>query len=294
MSKMYFGLVKKCIKYRYCILCLFLALLNSCASYKYDSYDKRSNSTVNIYSDNVQDFVAINGTEESKSNNGKLALSISLKRKKTTIDLIHPNYEQQTITVKRSVRGGPLAKDILLSPLTFGLPIIIDVFRSDFYKVNRNTKEFKIHFEYKQSFMRDEYYSIYDSSNPEEFSNWLSLYPKSEIKGRVLRHRDSLELNIALNKKTEYAIDEFISSHQNSHFLPKAKSIKSEMVAAREMFQASLNTNSVEAYENFLAKYPQSLHTTEAFERLIDAAERRAINKNNIDAIRDYVKEYLM
>jgi hypothetical protein len=182
----------------------------------------------------------------------------------------------------------------LLSPLTFGIPIIVDVFKSDFYKIDKNTRQFNVHFEFKQSFMKDEYQRIYESSNPSDFTNWLRLYPKSEIKGKVLRHRDSLDLNIALNKKTENAIDDFIATHQKSHFLSRAKSIKSEMVAAREMFQASVNVNTVDAYENFLAKYPHSLHTADAFERLINAAETRAFSKGSIDATRDYVKQYLI
>ncbi len=286
------------IKFRYFVFILAIGqailIQSSCASYKYSRYDFIENNTVKIYSDNVQDFVAQCGSDIKRCTNGNLNYVITPLKKTNTIQLTHPNFEPQTLTVKRTVRLNALTKDILLSPFTFGIPLIVDVFKSDFYKVKKSNKNFTIHFEYKQSFMRDEFYKISSSTEPAEYTTWLNKYPKSDIRTKVFRHRDSIEFNIALNQKSESAIDNFIKTHQSSHFLSKANSIKAEMVAARLMFQEAKNANTVESFENFLAKYPQSLHTYDAYERLIDAAELRAFNKNTIYEIKSYVEKYLI
>jgi hypothetical protein len=102
-----------------------------------------------------------------------------------------------------------------------------------------------------------------------------------------------LELSIALSKETESAIDDYISSHQQSNYLKEAQSIKNEMVAAREMFESAKSSNTVASYEAFLAKYPRSLHNTEAHKKLVLAAEKIALSSGLILSMRDYINKYL-
>ncbi|MFN5879579.1 MAG: hypothetical protein ACK44B_11970, partial [Flavobacteriales bacterium] len=52
--------------------------------------------------------------------------------------------------------------------------------------------------------------------------------------------------------------------------------------------------NTVEAYEEFLVNYPKSLHNKDAHIRLVDAAEKRAIDSQKIDQMTQYIMNYLI
>ena len=276
-------------------LFLVISLLSSCASYNYSSDDDRS---IKITSDNLTDFQVFSPRTSNKlstASNGVARPRIEkLKKDYLTVLLSHPNYDPQLIYIKRIPRAKALAKDIGLGVFTFGIPVLVDVFNSDFYKVSPKTKEFNIHFEYKQSFMTEEYAKIKDSKNPEDFKIWLSKYTKSVHFQEATDKKDSLELSIALFQETESAIDEFIASHQSSNYLSQAQKIKDEMVAARELFAKTKTDNTVAAYESFLEKYPRSLHNKEAHKLLTDAAEKVAVNSLNSTSMVNYMKTYLI
>ena len=169
-------------------LFITVILLVSCSSYNYtNSYADRS---IKITADNLKDFQVLSAkttnkltTASSGVANAKLE---NLKKDYLTLILSHPNYESQEISVKRAVRPIALAKDLGLGIFTFGIPILVDVFKSDFYKISPKTKEFKVHFEFKQSYMSDEYAKIKDSKNPDDFKDWLSKYQKSVLFQKVL------------------------------------------------------------------------------------------------------------
>jgi hypothetical protein len=276
-------------------LFLVISLLSSCASYNYSSDDDRS---IKITSDNLTDFQVFSPRTSNKlstASNGVARPRIEkLKKDYLTVLLSHPNYDPQLIYIKRIPRAKALAKDIGLGVFTFGIPVLVDVFNSDFYKVSPKTKEFNIHFEYKQSYMTEEYVKIKDSKNPEDFKTWLSKYTKSVHFQEATDKKDSLELSIALFQETESAIDEFIASHQSSNYLSQAQKIKDEMVAARELFAKTKTENTVSAYESFLGKYPRSLHNKEAHKLLTDAAEKVAVNSLNSTSMVNYMKNYLI
>ena len=276
-------------------LFLVISLLSSCASYNYSSDEDRS---IKISSDNLQDFQVFSPRTSNKlstASNGVARPRIEkLKKDYLTVLLSHPNYEPQLINIKRVPRAKALAKDIGLGVFTFGIPILVDVFNSDFYKVSPKTKEFNIHFEFKQSYMTEEYVKIKDSKNPQDFKTWLSKYTKSVHFQEATDKKDSLELSIALFQETESAIDEFIASHQSSNYLSQAQKIKDEMVAARELFAKTKTENTVAAYESFLQKYPRSLHNKEAHKLLTEAAEKVAINSLNSTSMVNYMKTYLI
>lgn len=275
------------------LICLFFT---SCASYnyKYKSDDRK----INIQSDNLKEFEVVtvgSNIKLSKTFSGYSPTELKdLKKENLSLVLVHPNYEPISIEVKRTPRPKALVKDVGLSIFTFGIPIIIDVFNDDFYRVSPKTKNFNVHFEYKQSFMSDELAKIRNTKNPEDYNAWIANYPKSNMMQVAIDAKDSLELDIALNKESESAIDEFITSHQTSTYLSQALKIKEEMVAARKMFEQTKIDNTVIAFENFLAKYPRSLHNTEAHRRLIDAAEKSALASMNSTKMISYIKDYLI
>ena len=278
-----------------CLLTPFFFLM-SCASYNYTS--SSNDRSFKITSDNLPDFQVFSTKSSNKlstASSGAVNVRLeSLKKDYLSVLLSHPNYDPQQVFISRTPRTKALAKDIVLGVFTFGIPIIVDVFKSDFYKISPKTKQFQVHFEFKQSFMSDEYTKIKDSKNPDDFKDWLSKYQKSALFQKVLDQKDSLELSIALFQETEQAIDDYIASHQSSTHLPEALKIKEEMVAARELFAKTKTENSVSSYESFLEKYPRSLHNKEAHKLLTDAAEKVAVSSSSSTSMVNYMKNYFI
>jgi len=142
---------------------LFLSLLvlgfglNSCASHRYSESDRLENNTVVIKS-NVENFqLSYENMNERQykrianinmtSTNGVLVYQIpKLKRIYTTVKIEAPGYGSQIIKIKRVPRGKAIVKDELLSLFTLLIPapLAIDIFRSDFYKISKNTKEITV------------------------------------------------------------------------------------------------------------------------------------------------------
>ena len=279
------------------ILLLFASgIIHSCASYNYGS--SSSDKSFTIKSTNQVDFVVTSiydGKNLGTANSGSRYVSLEeLKKKNLNFNLTHPNYEDIQVEIKRTPRPMALVKDVGLGIFTFGIPVVIDLFNSDFYMISKSNKEINVNFDYKQSFMIDEYQKIKTSADPLVFEKWISNYGKSTIVQDVIDHKDSLELSIALSKESEQAIDDYISSHQGSNYLKEAEQIKSEMILARELFEKTKIENSVSSYENFLAKYPKSIHNTEAHKRLIDAAEKVALASASSTKMASYINSYII
>jgi uncharacterized protein (TIGR02145 family) len=279
-----------------CILGCSISLINSCASYKYKK--RFANNSFEVVSDNESNFKVINSKSKNnhyESNNGKATIELSsLKKSELNFYATNPIYDSIPIKIERTVRPDALTKDIALGVFTFGVPVIIDVFKSDFYKISKSTKKINIHFEYKQSFMTEEFNKIASSINPSDYKIWIEKYPKSNLIQKATDRKDSLELLIALSKESEKAIDDFIVTHEKSSFLDESLKIKNEMVAARELFDAAKNQNTVESYEAFLSKFPKSLHNKEAHRKLVEAAEKAAINSSSTTLMVNYIKNYLI
>ncbi len=300
-------------------------MLFGCASRNYYQSDKwKQNNTVTVKSENLNQFsIYIEGenigtkqvdesnivvTKYRKNNNPndlKRLITVNsssafynvtfdgFKKKDIKVSLLNENYEKIDLTIQKRVRYDALAKDIFCGVFTFGLPFLIDPFKSDFYKIKKNSVNHNVRFEYNQDYMKSEYAKIQHSIEVKDFSNWLSNYPRSVIYQKVVDQRDSLEFSYALKEQSEIAIDNFISSHNKSKYLESAISLKNEMKAAREMFELSKNTNSTDAYEAFLQKFPKSLHVIEARKLLVDAAERDALTSLNSSKIVNFIKNYL-
>jgi len=294
-----FGIMKKLFNI---LFILFIGgFLGSCASFNYEK--TADDRTIRIRNDKGVNFDVF--LKESYSRIDHASTSITdvtlpdLSRKNLTLILSHQNYESQEITIKRSPRVKAVLKDIGLGMFTFGLPLIIDFFNEDFYQLSSKSKEFSVEFKFTQSFMAEEFDKIKNTKIPQDYTDWLARYPYSNLYEVVLDKNDSLELEIALSTRKEYEIDDYIKKRRNSKFLDKAIGIKGEMVEARISFNKAKGENSVAAYEDYLKRYPRSLHNDEAKELLDKAAKRdirlyfeKAKEVNTVESYTDFLKKY--
>ena len=276
----------------------FILILTSCSSYNYKTTEKRNNNTIQIKSDNVNDFRVVSEDENltrTRVRDGSTSAYFNkLKKKTLTLYLVHENYDSIRVDARRVIRKKALIKDVSLGVFTFGIPVIIDVFKSDFYKISPIDKEFAAHFMFKQAFMLAEYIKIKGSTKPAIFQNWIDNYGHSFILQEVIDHKDSLELNIALSKESEKAIDNFIQSHQQSNFLSEAEKIKDEMVEARKLFGEVKKENTVSGFERFLSKFSKSLHNKEVHKLLVYSAIKEGKVKNNLESMLLANSQYLL
>jgi len=256
----------------------------------------------------------------STSSASSTILLEKFKKKGVTLYLSDPMYDTIELNIKRNVRIGVLTLDVVWAALGItglvgaaadpqadipqGLylsggigyfsPLIIDLFSSNLYKLRDDSKYINVKFEYRQSYMREEYDKIASSMNPKDFETWLEMYPNSEIRQSVADKKDSIELVIALSKELESAIDEYLESHKGSTFYNEAKNIKNEMVAARELFTSAFAANTVEAYEEFLLKFPKSIQNKQAIDKLVDAAFKRSVKQNKLESMLQFNSNYLL
>jgi hypothetical protein len=300
-------------------------MLFGCASRNYYQSDKWiRNNMITIKSDNMNNNTLINVDQNTritivdeslimieklkkkkqdlnityieipKSTNNLNVLFDGFKQKDLKVRLTHPDYEQVDLLIKKRPRLDAFIADLSVGVLTFGLPFIIDPFKSDFYRIKKSSQNFNIHFEYNQSFMKKEFVKISSSKNINDFNNWINKYQKSEILQNVIDHKDSLEFSSVLSVQNEASIDDFITTHQKSKYLNEALAIKNEMQAAREMFDSVSIINTVESFEIFLNKFPKSIYVKDAQIKLLATAENQAIKENSVEFKKKYILNYLI
>ncbi len=291
-------------------LCLFLLVVSvlfnvSCSSLIYPQKTKYRNNTVtfvtNLNNVNVKFSKAgenyeelLGSTKPYSGNKNQLIYTFDkLRYKQLRLELFGENLESQFVKIKRVPRGGAIVQDILLSPITFGLPIIIDPFRGDFYKISKKSKLIEVEMRYTQEFMLREYKKIEKSTDPKDFSDYITYYPYSNSVYLATNRKDSLELNSALSKADEKAIDEFIRNHDKSKFLPQAEAVKKEMTTTRYAFDDAQKIDKAYAFEAFIQKYPNSLQLKSARIKMMTVAERDCINAAKLDSTINYLENYL-
>ncbi|MBP6054307.1 MAG: hypothetical protein KA527_01605 [Cytophagaceae bacterium] len=276
-------------------------LFSSCSSLFYSNRD--FNNTFSIES-NVKNF-EINFPylrhESYQVNNGNFTHTLpNLGRKYTTFDIISNDYETQRINLKKSIRTVPLLIDILYLPATFGIPLVIDLLKSDFYKISSVSKNSKITLVNTQSFMLGKFDKIRDTKNSEVLNSFAKDYPSFNKIDLVINLRDSLEFNLAIESNKEQNITNFIKSRPTSKYLSKATKIESEFTKSRIEFSNVKLKNTVEAFESFINYFPNAIQISEAHRLLVEAAERDALksftNTKKIIFFNDYLipnKKYL-
>lgn len=280
------------------LLFALLALsMSSCSSFMYSN--KAVNNTIRLNS-NVSNYSVSFPLLKNQYGNKKDVTEKNwtytlpeLKKKYTTIEVSSENYETQRFVIAKSVRPVPVIMDLTLSLFTFGLPLIIDPFKSDFYKVSEISKNINVEFVYKQSYMWSEYNKIKQSESSYVFEQFLSKYPRFENKAMVINTKDSVEFNTALAQNTEIAITDFIRTHSASLYTAKAVKIEEQFVKNRKDFEETKSINSVESYENFILNHPFAIQLNEAHKLLVDVAEEKATKSNNVISLIAYQNNYL-
>lgn len=86
----------------------FILILTSCSSYNYKTTEKRNNNTIQIKSDNVNDFRVVSEDENltrTRVRDGSTSAYFNkLKKKTLTLYLVHENYDSIRVDARRVVR----------------------------------------------------------------------------------------------------------------------------------------------------------------------------------------------
>jgi hypothetical protein len=279
------------------LVCLLIisVLFSSCSSLFYSN--RRSNNTFTINS-NVQNFEVRfpNARNETyKANNGSFSYTLpKLNSKYTTVDIVSRDYEAQRITLKKTVRIGPLLLDLLSFPLTFGIPVLVDIFRSDFYKISNDSKTNSVTLVYTQSYMSSQFNKIKGAKNPEVFDRFIADYPFFAKNELAINLRDSLEFKFALESYKEQNITKFIQKRPTSTYISRATKIESDFIKSREEFSNVKTKNTVEAYENFIKDFPDAIQFADAHKLLVEAAEKEALNYTGSSKKIIFLNNYLI
>jgi hypothetical protein len=199
----------------------------------------------------------------------------SIAGKQTTLELYGDHVLTKTIKLSRYLKN------------------FTNPFSSQSYALSPNSKTITIDMDYKDSYMETKFKEIENSQDPKVFEVYNSAYPKSKLKQIAINKIDSLELNIAVNKRSEKAMDEFISSHKSSKFLQEAEKIKKDYANARIAFENAKQNNSSESMAKFINDYPKSLEYNEANKIYVERAFSETLNKNNIKDALDFTDNVL-
>jgi hypothetical protein len=275
---------------------LIAVFISSCASYKYDN--KYNDNKVEIRTNFADCQLSTPNVDQYSAPYGSQGKVITIhipkvKKKNLKLCITGDKYDTVYVNLERTVRASALTKDIVIGIFTFGIPVLIDVFNSDLYKLKKNSKFFNIELEFSQTYMSAELLEILKDNDTNIFIQYIKNFPKSALVNVAVDKKDSLELNNSIERQSELAIDEYIYRHPKSKFLFEAQKIQNEMVASREAFTLAKSINTVISYEEFLTKFPTSLFNVESKILLVDAAEKDAIASNNLNAMLNYVKNYL-
>lgn len=89
---------------------------------------------------------------------------------------------------------------------------------------------------FSQKFLNDLYLETIKNNEPKSIAAFINNYPYFEKLPEAIDFRDSLQLNLAILKYDEIAMDEFVESHPKSKFLDQAVTIKNGYKEARLKF----------------------------------------------------------
>jgi hypothetical protein len=280
-------------------LVLFFCLL-SCASHKYTKEQRNTNNTIKIYSDISGVSVDFAFATKNKKNLGYIdrdGFTYTYKKLrfwKTFLVLSGDHVETKTIKIWRVPRGKAIIQDTKLGIFTYFAPLVVDpILNPDFYKIAKFNREIEVKMKYKQKYMLEQFQRIEKSTDITKFKIYLLEYPDSECKQLVFNKIDSLELKTAENKRSVYAIDEFISAHESSKFLKEAEKIKNDYVNARSAFNNAKKDFSSESMAKFIKEYPKSLEYNEAIKIFVERVFAETIKKNTIKDALNFTENVL-
>jgi uncharacterized protein (TIGR02145 family) len=272
----------------------------SCASHNYSIAERMSDQSVkfqsNVPSVSVRFQSTIGSPDvrfEPNRSSGTLFLP-GMRKKYLTLVFSAPDYNPEIVHLKRRIRGRALVKSLALSTITFGTPLLIDVFRSDFYELNPKSRNVRVNLKFSDDFYKRQFDAISGTTNIPLVREYVWKYPLSPFRPQAIRLRDALEFQQARTVGTEDALKEFISTHSASHNVEDAKYALSQMVEARIAFEQAMKDYSVDAFSAFINTFPASLHVNDAKAARVKIAFEDALlaETANEDEVASFLKDY--
>lgn len=144
---------KKIATYSYAFQLIFF--LTACASSFYSLEKRTRNNTVELKTNvsncimkfpNAKEKDVNFYNKEWKINSESYSLTYPKLKKRLLMIQFISGDETKFIELKRVPRGGAIFKSISLGLITYMIPLIIDPFDSDFYKIGKNSKQVYIKF----------------------------------------------------------------------------------------------------------------------------------------------------
>lgn len=184
--------------------------LTSCSTVGYNISKRTKNNSFSVKVENVDGCtLSTPKIKEEKATiqlnqNEKVTITLkNLNKKNRQLLISHPEYENQLVTIKKTPRIGSLILDIVASPLLLGLPIIIDPFKSDFYKVSKNSKEINVNLRISKEGINQKIKKCNDNLDIEEYKKLTTEFPYMFDSQKI--HSDISKL---VNQKLIKSIDE--------------------------------------------------------------------------------------
>lgn len=277
------------------LLLILYSVLSSCSSIFYTNRVKNNTFSIVTNIDNYRvSFPKAQG--RSYVSNGKHFSHTlpKLRQRYLTVEISKENYETQKVKLKKTVRLAPLIIDVASFPLTLGTPLLIDVFKSDFYKLKNVSQNININLVHTQSYMLTQFNNIKATKNPEVLSKFILDYPYFSGINQVVELRDSLEFVDAISSNDEKKIKMFIQTRTTSKFIPEATKIEAALIESRVQFEKAKLENTIVGLENFIRTYPKSIQIEEARRLLVERAEKNAYDKKQSADLIKFWNSYLI
>jgi hypothetical protein len=280
---------------------ILITTLTGCSSFYYPSEDRRDNNSFSILC-NVPDAQVtskgrldgrLNPTSLQKTSDSRYVSFNSLERlsrTSRTILVSKENYDTFQLVVART----PRMKAILLNYFAAYFLLPIDVFRSDFYKIPKKSKEIEVDLVFTQKYLNDLYLEIIKKNEPNSIDAFINTYSYYKRLPEAIDFRDSLQLNLAILKYDENEMDKFIATHPKSNFLNEATKLKNGYEEARLKFVDVKQKKSIVEYEEYLQKYPTSLQRKEAVNDLLNLTFQKVLSSKVLDDLLTYNSDYML
>lgn len=282
------------------IILVSILFISSCSSLFYSK--KRSpNNTFKIES-NISNFKVVFPLQEKsgneyfsglRSNGNSIDIELpKLNKKYLNFQIVHPDYDTQSFKIKKNLRGSALLMDVGLSIFTFGIPLIVDPFKSDFYKISLDSKRIYVEMKYSQTFLNDEYFKIRNGKKINDFQKYIQKYPESKWKQDAFTKIDSLEYTLAISNLNIKEISEFLNTRPTSKYKPDAENKIDSLQLSVEISKFNIN-----GINQFISTHPNSKFITNASNALkeiqeINSAYEDAKKQNTLSVFRQFIKNY--
>ena len=249
----FFNSSKVSIVFTFILVAMFL---QSCSSLFYSDRLRDKNNTVKVTSNHPDYTIKYtkDGSTYVRNYNNSIYID-KLKRKYTFLTFSNSGCYDINVHVKRAPRVSAVLIDLPLS-IFFLAPYAVDVFRPDFYKVSRGTKNINLQFQRTPEYFKEKIIVSKNTLNPMILDTLLLENPTLEIKKEIEEQR------VVISKTILYFnIDRTINHHRNG----------------------------LESYYKLVSKYPQSipecLLILDSLKKSVEQEELMMIRKNS-DLIR--------